>query len=484
MSGWFYQMLGEEFGPVSAAGLKQLIADGMLEASDLVRPADSSDWIPVAKTALMDSDTDPSEVLTDLSELNFRFEESGSGAKPARGPAIANVPREVPEEPPAPLWFHQFFGQVLGPIPLTELVQLAESGSLNAGDAVRCGVAGEWQSAGDVPEVAAALLLNSGGDTTSGPRVSAAPGRSLFASAAADAEKAKALADAERARLQAASAAVVRPDPAATPAQPTPAAAPATLPARPAAAGKSGGRRGGKKAEEQLVDNILSEVFAETPARPETPAAGSAARVEPQPSSGEAESGTARTTPAPPPARDALTAAAGAGSSAAAVSGSSWSAGAAPRPTLSSPAPARAKSSGSKSGGGGFSMPGGSGIAVAVLVLVAIAWFSYGPINRMLTIDEPKYIKRMEESLAALEKFDPASAPDDLYKLQDEIYREFNQYIREMHTAGATTGASKKCLAALNRLTEITRIHPQRNAELRKKLIVDAKQMISDWKSK
>jgi hypothetical protein len=148
------------------------------------------------------------------------------------------------------------------------------------------------------------------------------------------------------------------------------------------------------------------------------------------------------------------------------------------------PAPSPLKSTSSKSSGGGFSVPGGSGIVVAVLVVVAVGWFSYGPINRMLTVDEAKYIQRMEESLATIEKLSSQTDQNELYKVQDEMYREFNDYIKVMHGAGATTGSSKKCLAALGRFTEVIRVDPKRNPDLRKKLLTDAKQLISDWKAK
>jgi hypothetical protein len=53
-----------------------------------------------------------------------------------------------------------------------------------------------------------------------------------------------------------------------------------------------------------------------------------------------------------------------------------------------------------------------------------------------------------------------------------------------MTGAGAVSGNSKNCLAAINRLTELIRVDPRRNPDLRKKLIADAKQKVSDWKAK
>jgi hypothetical protein len=480
MSQWYYQMLGEEFGPVSEDSLKQLIADGMLDATDPVRPADSSDWRPVNQTDLMSAadapNDDPTDVLTDLDELNFRFEESGATDRSARRPRKTVQPPpvvEVPEAAPAPTWFHQFFGQVLGPITMQELVQLAESGNLNEADSVRCGVTGEWQPAGDVPELAAAFILSTGGVTAKGPQASAGSGRSLFAAAAAQAEKVKAQADAERAAAAAAEAAAAARSQSATAPKPT---APDST-SRSATTTGSPGRRGGKKSEAQLVENILSEVFAEPAAPRETSSNRSA---EQSASAGGTNTGESR-----PPAAMAGNSSS-APNPAATAAGSGWSgaSAAAPRPSLSSPAPAKARSSGSRSSGGGFSLPTGQVPLIGgVILLAVVGWFGYGYVNRLISVDEPKYIRRVEESIAVLEKLSPQASQTELDTVQGEIYREFNEYIRTMTGAGATTGNSKKCLAAINRLTELIRVDPNRNPDLRKKLMADAKQMVSEWKA-
>lgn len=479
MSQWYYQMLGEEFGPVSTDSLRQIIADGMLEAEDLVRPAQSSEWRPLHQTDLVNSTNElttdqpttdqPTELLTDLAELNFRFEDSGDSHKSARKPPAREQrppAAAAPEEPPAPKWFHQFFGQVLGPITLQELVQLAESGNLNESDSVRCDVSGDWQPAGDVPELAAALILRSDGQTDHGPQASVGSDRSLFAAAAAQAEKVKAAAAAAAAEAAAAQAAKAQPAESQKPAASASLARPATAPASP-------GRRGGKKSEAQLVEDILSEVFAE-PAPPREPTSGKP--VEP-PAAAHGQGSPESLVPGNTP-----------GSAASAPGWSAASASAAaPRPSLSSPAPSlsRTRSSAGKSSGGGFSLPDRQVlIAVAAIVLAVGGWFGYGILNRMINIDEPKYIRRVEESLAALEKLSAQASQSELDSLQSAIYLEFNQYIRDMTGAGAVSGNSKNCLAAINRLTELIRVDPNRNPDLRKKLIADAKQKVSDWKAK
>jgi len=479
MSQWYYQMLGEEFGPVSEESLKQLFADGMLEAADLVRPTDSSDWRPVNPTNLMNAEDDATGVITDLDELNFRFEESGASDRSARRSRTSVQPEvsvNVPETAPASVWFHQFFGQVLGPVTLQELVQLAESGNLSEADSVRCGVTEAWQPAGDVPELAAALMLSPASATSQGPQASAGSGRSLFAAAAAQAEKVKAQADAERAAAAAVAAAAAAEKAKAQAAADVQSPAADAKP-RAGNAPAAQGRRGGKKSEAQLVENILSEVFAEPVAPRDTgfnraaeqsAAVGGMSGTESRPAAHTAGNSFAAPTPS------------------AASAGSGWSGtpAAAPRPSLASPSPARARSSGSKSSGGGFSLPTGQvPIIAAVVVLAVVGWFGYGYVNRLINIDEPKYIRRVEESIAALEKLSPQASQMELDNIQSEIYREFNEYIRAMTGAGATTGNSKKCLAAINRLTELIRVDPKRNPDLRKKLMADAKQMVSEWKA-
>lgn len=456
MQQWFYQMLGEEFGPVSSASLQQLFADGTLADSDLVRHADSADWIPLSKAALDDAD-----VISDLSELQFQFEESGSSSprNPARKSPAAKLPAETPEPEPEPLWFHQFAGQVLGPVKLTELLALAESGGLSENDQVRTSESTAWQTAGEIPELAAVFLLGSDDTTAVKTTASSDPSRTLFA------QTAVIVPPTPSAPQPSAPAPAPITPPTAQPAAVT-AATTSTAPSSPApSSGKPGkaARSRGKKAEEKLVDSILSEVFSE-PEPPRTPASSSF-QSEPSPSA-SAPASVGSGYPAAPSYSPAPTPA--------------------PRPSPASYSPKPAARS--KSSGGGFSMPsmnvnGAPGV-IAVLVLLAAVWFGYGPVMRFLTIDESKYIASAEKAVTALEQINPRASESELSKAQDAIYKELNGYIKEMHDAGSTSERSRNCLGAMNRLMEVTRVNPAKNPELRKKLLEEAKKLISLWKGK
>lgn len=456
MSQWYYQLLGEEFGPVSTESLRLLAADGTLGPTDLVRAAASADWKSLADTGIPDADT--ADIITDLDELNFKFEESH--ANPARRSPKNHRPQNAENTVSAePLWYHQFAGQVLGPVPLSELLQLAESGGLSDADKVRCGQSADWQSAGDVPELSAVFLLGSDPAASAGPVASSSAGRTLFAQVA------------ERMPAPKPAPATPTATPAAT-APPAPAAAPVIAQQQKTDSAKKphkGSQKGGKKADEKLVENILNEVFSE----PEPP------RESTRPP-GQIEASAAATAPAAaasnfspptfsPPASSAAPSAAAA---------RSWSPANAPRPA-SKP----------KSSGGGFSTPSfrmefnGPTIALLAITLLAAFWFGYGPVMRYLSIDESKYVARAEAAIATLEKVDLRAGETELYKIHDQIYKEFNQYVMEMHAAGATGESSRNCLAAMNRLMEVSRVNPQRNPDLRKKLLEDAKKLVSMWKS-
>jgi hypothetical protein len=70
---WYYKLSSGEFGPVTAEELKQLLTSGTLAPTDPVRADGSTEWDTVEQI-LRDKKT-PSKI-TDLSELNFVFEEN------------------------------------------------------------------------------------------------------------------------------------------------------------------------------------------------------------------------------------------------------------------------------------------------------------------------------------------------------------------------------------------------------------------------
>ncbi len=195
---WYYQLLMEEFGPVSDSAILELIDDGTLSSTDLVRPDDSHQWIPVSSLPSFDEnaedefedddsdeETEPDDI-TDLSELSFDFEESG----PSESRSTRST-RQLPSQQPqrvapilglAPEYYCQSIGQVLGPMSKQDLLGMAESGALSQEDLVRFGENGEWQAAHEMDEISAAFLL--GDDIPAEPIASAPPStRRLFPTA-------------------------------------------------------------------------------------------------------------------------------------------------------------------------------------------------------------------------------------------------------------------------------------------------------------
>jgi len=165
---WYYQMLVEEFGPVEVTTIRQLIKDGTLSSTDLVRSEDSSEWITVASGSwsVGPDDSEPDHI-SDLSELSFTFEDST--------PSDRRTPRETDGQASTavpPQYYSRSLGQVLGPMSLDDLIGMAETGALTHSDEVRFGETSNWQSAGDLSELTNALSI---GEQLTGEPVASAP---------------------------------------------------------------------------------------------------------------------------------------------------------------------------------------------------------------------------------------------------------------------------------------------------------------------
>jgi hypothetical protein len=94
---WYYQLLMEEFGPVSQEYIFEQLACGTLGEGDLVRSEAGGDWMLISAMKETCQVSDPSEStleeIQDLSELNFKFETSNSA--PPR-PTAVNAPVPLP----------------------------------------------------------------------------------------------------------------------------------------------------------------------------------------------------------------------------------------------------------------------------------------------------------------------------------------------------------------------------------------------------
>lgn len=177
---WFYEMLAEEFGPVTETELEQLVADGILSATDRVRPNTSSEWITVADfpaAALEMSQQQGDDRHSDLDIDSFSFESPSDtatnsldidsfnlhGDSDSPQPVVANrhkpiEPEDEEEEDFEPTFFVQSLGQILGPLTQDELVEMACAGSLSRGDEIREGEDSRWIAVEAIPGLGEEIL--------------------------------------------------------------------------------------------------------------------------------------------------------------------------------------------------------------------------------------------------------------------------------------------------------------------------------------
>ncbi|MEZ6059047.1 MAG: GYF domain-containing protein [Planctomycetaceae bacterium] len=177
-NGWYYQMLGEEFGPVPESEIRQLIDIGTLSDDDLIRRENQRNWMAASQmqtAATVSSSGDEPAELGDLSELSFSFEEASElpeieddssllqmdeikfedeTTRPQARPKSSVV--ETAEESDS--WYYDSMGDVMGPMSMRMLIRMAEKGMLGESDKVRSGESGDWTIATDVPELAASFL--------------------------------------------------------------------------------------------------------------------------------------------------------------------------------------------------------------------------------------------------------------------------------------------------------------------------------------
>jgi hypothetical protein len=457
MTQWFYQLLGEEFGPVSESSLQQLQEDGTLSGSDLVRPAADSaaNWLPLSRVTLGQSGQshDDHDVLTDIDAINVDF---GGSDSPAAAPSVKSTKTAVAEAAPkSNQYYYQFFGQVLGPIPLDTLVRMAEAGRLAETDLVRAEEDFLWQAAAEFSELSAAFLLRALPEQESPSSDSAAVTNSDLA-----------------------------PKPSAAP-EPAPAKPNPPVPRTPSATAKSkkqAGRKKSRQADEKLVDNILSEVFAEDDSEEELPQTQATAAASPPPAP-QQHPPVQQVEAAPPGPRNwaSLNNSSSSQLNATASSATNTSTTAAARTALRSPP---RKTSSSRGPLLPFNLNlefNGPVKALLGLAVIAAFWFGYSPLMRYFKTDEARYISRMELAIETVEKLNPLTELPKFKGQQELMNKEFGAYAALMTEVGSTRQAARNCLGALNRLLEFSKVEPG-NVGLQQKLLDDAKKLIGKYK--
>lgn len=305
---WYYQMLMEDFGPVTAEQVSALIEEGTLSETDLIRAEDSDQWFEVSQwspgmvvtsTEPLDSGSDEGgdpEQITDLSELSFEFEDSPSSDRPRRESILQEIPEPAKKpvvftasetrqkelsnaaEADQSIYYYQSLGQTMGPLPLSSLISLAESGALAADDSVCLGNSGKWKAANTFSELSSAFLT-ADRSVDSAPQLSLATQKRLGAAASAAAlapesqpssasfeldESVKAPASGSRPSAEQSSA-TADDEPAK--------GSEASRTQKSSGKGKPSRKGSAKRREDALLEDIFEDVFSEEDAPPARPAA-------------------------------------------------------------------------------------------------------------------------------------------------------------------------------------------------------------------
>lgn len=430
MSDWYYSLLGEEFGPVTADTIHELLQDGTLDASDPVRSADSENSITVAQFLQLHSQPE-AEDATEAEEGSDLF------------------------------WF-QLEGITLGPVAGQSLIRLAEIGRISRDTLIRRDNEFLWEPASEFHELSIVFML---GQSDSSPSTGTATTK----------------ASGPQPIPEEAAAPVKRSTGNPTRGTTTPAAA-GRQPRSGAGARKlvNSRRKAEAAAKAEAEDAMLQEIFAEleqkkAAGRSETPRITEAA-----PSAVSAPSPASAATAAP------------AATSVSPMSDPQRQAAAALAAARASTAAASAKPPKRRSSGGGFSIPNpfaglsemqfdGPVKSLIGVAVVALLWFGWGPVMSVLNSKQGEYIARVEETIQEIEKLNPATQPDVYTKQMEKIAREFNGYSAVMTAAASQRESAKTCLAAVNRLVEFARTDPL-NARLQKKLLDETKKLVKAYR--
>lgn len=469
MSVWYYQLLGEEFGPVSESTLATLLREGTLSPSDLVRSEDSQQWITAQAVSAELADR-----VTDLSELSFEFEDSmpdkASRLKAAgpESPGLTDPGSETTtpaEDAMHGLYFYQIRGQSHGPVKRETMIRMAEQGRLSDTDLVRTDTEFLWQAAAEYHEFSAAFLLRK--SESQGKQRVISPGSARDSQATPPPiEKPPAIPETAERSLEK----NVARDDKRRDQGPTGSAKPRANHKKP--------RQRATTASAELDDDVFQEVFSEEPTSPAQSAgqtrsadanrdSNTPLKATPVPNAMPTEPSVSQSyIPLPHVAADRMGLPSSNGQ----------------RGPLMPTRPPTSRKAASRSRTFEFDFEFSTPMKVlSGMLLLAAVWFGYGPLKRMLTTSESHYISRAEEAIKTFESLETTMDRVKYGESVQKVTRELEAYLVILKEAGSTGKSSMACAGALNRIVEFGRLDPA-NEKLRSKLLTEAKQLISAWK--
>ena len=514
-SRWYYQMLMEEFGPVTVEQLRELFEEGTLGDADLVRSETDDVWTTVAavKPSLFagagDRPGETTEEIGDLSELAFEFEDSGpTTRRGAYAPELAQDASPVSREPvpgslkqspglseadsvapvssprvpaqqqpasdqPGEEWFCESLGQVLGPMSFHEVIELGESGALDARDRVRCGERGLWKTVDCLPRVMRAVAV--GRAIVVDPAVMSATTQKRFG-------------DVASATLAAATSVPVAPtaeqalQPTADEPQSAPSVEPAvvqpqkpeTVPPKSRGTNPRPKRRKNAKGEEELLDEIFDDVFSdESPPARSIIAAQYFAASSSTASAGPSMNNPVQATPPTMSPQNSMTAAYSAPAS------QESSRAAAARLTSAAMAAASASRPSSKSSGSSFEInPATIGILVAIMLVAAGGWYVWqngipglsGSSNGNGTFDSAGAIKVLQATVDRYKAMGDNPSESEWKEFSEQTSRELSPLFKTVYDQAGATPKGAACLAATMCMMKIARSKPDNKEFIDKNL--------------
>ena len=408
---WYYQLLSEEFGPVTESEIRDLLDCETLSHEDLVRAVDSPNWVAISSTEAFAGET---LEFADMAELERCFSEpalasSKASIPPSRkvsaqlGNGAVSINKNTVDSPET--YYYQASGRTFGPVVVVELIGMAEAGVISASDLVRRGDAGEWTSASGLKELAGVLVVSR---------------QSLV-------EQVKA-ADLEKKSRQSASA-----DSGTKSGDSSPQIEKAKVP-----------KRKPKPVEDKFLLEIFEEISANkarTNSAPPTPAIPTAAQTKPDEHSSAASQNSPRVQTAASPMQVRVPTTPSYSPMPVAMATPAIST---PRPV---PMPSRSSS------GSSFSFDGPlKHIVIALVVLAAVGgvWQTASPLFGGSIVGS--YSSRVTAVMEQYKAIGPSPSPDEWSKFANGVRMEFVQYYKDSLSKGATDPASLACIDSMKQV--------------------------------
>ncbi|NQT12289.1 MAG: DUF4339 domain-containing protein, partial [Planctomycetes bacterium] len=151
---WYYEVLGEETGPLSTVQLRELAQSGFITPDVQVRKGADGRWLPAAQVEGLFDKADLAAAAS-LPPIPKPPPAPTAAPSPVAGrPRAADKPSNAPAtaRPQAADtgWYYEAMGQATGPVSSSALKELAGSGLLTPDTLVRRGSTGNWVAAKQV----------------------------------------------------------------------------------------------------------------------------------------------------------------------------------------------------------------------------------------------------------------------------------------------------------------------------------------------